>query len=519
MSSTYASTPAPHVLAEPLQGDRSFFGHPRGLLICSATEFWERFSYYGMRALLIFYLTQHFLFSDDQSFLIYGAYTATVYMTPILGGFIADRYLGAKRAVMVGAVMLVLGHFGMAIEGSAATQRVIAGQTIVTRDGTALQIFFLSLALIATGVGFLKSNATALVGSLYPANDPRRDPGFTLYYLIYNVGAFAAPLICGWIGATYGWASGFGLAGIGMLAGLVVFLRGQRYLPYGDAPALLGVRRRTLVYAGAIGIVVVVWLMLRDQHIVGPLLLIFGCGVGVLLLYYAFAHCTRVERDRLLVCAALIVTTIVFWALYEQQGSALNVFTDRMVDRRLFGYLVPSAMLQSLNPFFVLLGAPVASSVWLALGRRGRNPSAAVKFSLAIGQVALAFLLLSVGTVITPAGDGVPLGWLVIGILLITSGELCLAPVGMAMVSALAPRRILGVMVGAFFLAYSASSFLAGQLAQLTSAKTMSGIVIDRGVALHTYTSIFARLGFIGLAFAILLLMLSPLLTRRMHET
>ncbi len=282
---------------------------------------------------------------------------------------------------------------------------------------------------------------------------------------------------------------------------------------------LLGIKRGTLVYAGTIGLVVIVWLILRDQHIVGPLLLIFGSAAGVGVLYHAFAHCNHVERDRLLVCAALIVTTIGFWAFYEQQGSSLNVFADRVVDRRLFGYLIPAPMLQSLYAIFVLLGAPIASAVWLALGRRGRNPSAAVKFSLAIGQVALAFLLLSLGIELTPAGAGVPLGWLVLCILLLTTGELCLAPVGMAMVSKLAPRRIMGVMVGAFFLAYSASSFVSGRLAQLTSAKTVGAVSIDRGLALQNYESVFVRLGLIALALAILLLLLSPLLTRRMHES
>jgi POT family proton-dependent oligopeptide transporter len=480
-----------------------------------------------MRALLIFYLMQHFLFSDERSYLIYGAYSAMVYMTPVLGGLISDRFLGARKGVTLGAVLLVLGHFGMALEGPAAQPQSIGGSTVAAPDEASLRLFFLSLALIATGVGFLKTNTTALVGTLYANNDPRRDAGYMLFFMIYNIGAAIAPLLCGWIGHTYGWRFGFGIAGVGMLAGLLVFLRGQRQLlGHAEPPnpewlnesVLPGIRRETLVYAGSVALVAIVWLILCYQQAIGPMLGLFGCVTAILILYQAFARSSAVERDRLLVCSALIVFTIGFFAFYEQIGSSLNVFADRMVDRRVMGYEVPAPMLQSLPAIFVIMGAPLASGLWLALARRNRDPSAAVKFSVAIALLALAFLVIPLGASIAAAGKQIPLGWLVLCFGLLSAGELCLAPVALAMVTKLAPPRMAGLMTGTFFLAYAASSFISAVIAQRTG-QTLGGNLLSQAVAMQKYISVYTRLGVFALAVAILLALLSPLLTRRMHIT
>lgn len=499
--------------------------HPRGLFVCFATELWERFSYYGMRALLIFYLMQHFLFSEQESYLIYGAYTALVYMAPVLGGAIADRYLGARKAVTLGALLLVMGHFGIALEGPPAVRDAV--DATVTRHAPSVQIFYLSLAFIIVGVGFLKTNASTLVGALYGPNDPRRDAGFTIFYMGINIGGAAAPILCGWIGQTYGWRYGFGLAGIGMLAGLFAFLRGQRHLlGHAEPPrpdwlrerVLLHLSREAIIYISTLSLVLMVWLILNRPTVVGPMLTLFGTITGIVILYFAFARCAPQERDRLLVCATLVVFSIAFWALYEQMGSSLNVFADRMVDRTVFGYEIPASMLQGLPSIFIILCAPLASSLWLYLGRRNREPSTAVKFTLAITQVGLAFLALSLGLGLTEAGEKIALGWFVLNFFLLTSGELCLAPVGMSMITKLSPRRIVGVMMGSFFLAYSASSFIAGKIAQLTAQSISDPSSLDRAAAMESYASVYKTLGCVALGVAVLLWLLAPLLTRRTHE-
>ncbi len=243
--------------------EKTWFGHPRGLAVLFLTEMWERFSFYGMRALLIFYLTKHFLFSDTQSYAIYGAYTALVYLTPVLGGILADRYLGSRKAVTLGAILLVCGHFGMAFEGPPAVASVGEdGSETVARHPVFTQIFYFSLALIICGVGYLKANISTIVGALYEQGDPRRDGGFTIFYMGINIGAFTAAIVCGWLGETYGWAYGFGLAGLGMLAGLVIFLRGQHLLGNVadppdqralERPTAIGLSLENTIYAGTAG--------------------------------------------------------------------------------------------------------------------------------------------------------------------------------------------------------------------------------------------------------------------------
>jgi proton-dependent oligopeptide transporter, POT family len=491
--------------------------HPPGLLVCVLTEMWERFSYYGMRALLVFYLMQHFQFSQQQSYLIYGTYTALVYLTPLIGGAIADRYLGARKAITLGALLLVAGHFGLALDGARLSAAASPG----------LEIFYASLALIATGVGFLKTNASTLVGALYERDDPRRDAGFTLFYMGYNTGAVIAPLVCGWVGQTYGWHYGFGIAGVGMLAGLIGFLRGQKYLQgyaeppdaqWLEQPVLRLISRESALYLACVLLAAAVWAIIRSQQFMGPLLLIFSLATGAVILYDAFVKCPPVERDRLLVCATLTVFTVGFWALYEQMGSSLNVFADQVVDRVVFGYEIPAPMLQSLPPFFVIILAPFFSALWVRLGRRGRDLSTATKFVLALVQVSLAFLAISFGAFLAQPVGKVALGWFVLNFLLLATGELCLAPVGLSMVTKLAPRRIVGVMMGAFFLAYSASSFLASLIARLTSPASIGAAGTDSAASLQTYSSVYSRIALVALAVAAVLLLLSRTLTRRTHS-
>jgi len=312
-----------------------------------------------------------------------------------------------------------------------------------------------------------------------------------------------------------------------MTIGLLGFLRGRRLLMgHGEPPdplwlrerVLGGVRREVAIYAASALVVIAVWMVLRRREIIGPMLSLFGIAMALGILYYAFAKCTRVERDRLLVCAVLIAFTIGFWAFYEQMGSSLNLFADRLVNRVVLGREIPAATLQSLPSIYVIVLAPFFGTLWVALGRRGREPGTPVKFTLAIASCGLAFLVLALGARLVGPSGKVPLVFLALNFLFLVTGELCLAPVGMSMVTRLAPQRIVGLMMGAFLLAYSASSFISGLIAQLTSAQTIGGALVDPARALSTYASVYTRLGLIALLVALVLLVLTPLLQRYAHE-
>jgi len=445
--------------------------HPRGLYILFMTEMWERFSYYGMRGLLVFYLTQHFLFGDQKAFLIYGAYTALVYLAPVIGGLLADQYLGSRKAVTFGAILLVLGHFGMAFEGPGA---IADGNGSIQQSDFYLQIFYLSLALIITGVGFLKANISTIVGALYEQGDVRRDSGFTIFYMGINLGAFLGALLAGWLGQTFGWSWGFGAAGVGMLFGLMVFRLGQPLLEgHAEPPDLkhlsekvfAGLSREMIVYLGGIAAIFVIWKMIQYQEFVGRLLDGFSIITLTGVLVFSFFRCTKEERDRMLVATILIIFSVLFWALFEQAGSSLNVLADRNIDRHVFGWEAPASMFQSLNSFFIITLAPLFSILWIRLGSTGREPSTPLKFGIGIGLLGLGFLALAFG--LGQAGDDgrAPLIWLVLIYLLHTMGELCLSPVGLSMVTKLSVMRVVGFMMGVWFLASAYANFVAGRIA------------------------------------------------------
>ena len=477
-----------------------------------------------MRALLIYYLTRHFLYSDNDAYLIYGTYTALVYLTPVIGGILADRYLGSRKVVVLGGLMLVAGHFGMAFEGDDA---VAAAQGDTHRDPVLLAAFYLSLSLIAVGAGFLKTNISALVGKLYAPDDPRRDSGFTYAYMGANIGSALAPLPCGWLGETYGWRYGFGLAGVGMLVGLVVFLRGQKYLGgHGEPPEPVRLRHRpaagltleTWLYLGAIPIVIAAWSALMHPQVVGMALALIGLLSAAYVLWFAFRRCGPTERDHLLVCGVLILFTIGFWAFYEQTGSSLALFAGRVVDRSIGAGEIPASTLQALPPLFVIAGAPLFGLLWTALSRRGRDPSTPVKFVFGLSALALAFFVLAAGAWLVPSGQKVPLIWLILNFLLLVVGEMCLGPVGMAMVTRLSPPRIVGLMMGLFYLAYAASSYLAGQLAQLTSLATVGGAAASLNQVTQHYAQVYSLFGLAAAMVALILLALSPHLTRQISD-
>ncbi len=516
------TTPTEHQHDNGPKGSADIFGHPRGLYILFLTELWERFSYYGMRALLILYLTKHFLFGDREGGLIVGSYAALVYAMPVIGGVIADRYLGFRKAVVFGAILLVCGHFGMAFEGPEASRITVDGEVIVQRDDVYTQIFYLSLALIIVGVGFLKANISSIVGQLYGETDPRRDAGFTIFYMGINLGAFVATLLCAYLGETYGWRYGFGLAGIGMLIGLVTFTGGGKYLKgLGEPPdktvlqssMMPGLTREHLIYIVGILSVVGVWQLIQNTGELGLVLVLFSGVVVAGVVYFSLFRCTPVERDRMLVMLTLIILSVFFWALFEQAGSSLTLFTDRNID---MGDIFTAGMFQSLNPFFIIILAPFFAWLWVRLSQKGLEPSTPAKFGLGILQVGLGFAVLVFGA--TQAGpDGkVAIIWLALMYLLHTTGELCLSPVGLSMVTRLSVARIGGMMMGVWFLSASLASYAGGMIAGLMAIEEGGG-ALSGLASLAIYTDVFGRLGLLAVVLGVLVLLVSPFLHRRMH--
>jgi proton-dependent oligopeptide transporter, POT family len=515
-----SSTAAP---ATPAPGeDTRFFGHPRGLFVCFATELWERFSFYGMKYLLLLYLTKYHLFTDSNGLEVLGSYAALVYAMPVIGGLLADRYLGMRKAVVFGGILLVLGHLGMAIEGQPA--RSEGG--IVVRDEAALQVFYFSLALIVIGVGFLKPNISTIVGRLYTPEDPRRDAGFTIFYMGINLGAFTATLLCGYLGETYGWRYGFGAAGIGMLVGLATFLGGQRHLLGLAEPrdpdilrqaSPLGISKELTIYLCGLLAVAVAWQMLQFHGAVGTLLNTLSVAVLAGLGWFIAFKCDPIERSRMLVLIILTMSTVVFWALFEQGAASMTLYADRVMDRNIFGLQLTAAQFGSLNALFIFLFAPLFAWLWTVLGRRNREPSTPVKFALGIAQAGLGFGALVIGASMPDEAGLVAGYWMVLAYLLHTTGELCLSPVGLSAVTRLAVPRVVGVMMGAWFLATAYSEFVAAQLAKLAAIETVDGVATDVSVALASYTQLFSDLLYVGLGVAALLLLISPLLKKMMH--
>lgn len=374
--------------------EEEFWGQPKGLYICFFTEMWERFSFYGMKALLFLYLIKYHMFGDAPAYQLLGAYGGMVYAMPVIGGMLADRWLGMRKAVIAGAVLLCLGHFGMAFEGEQA--RVVGGE--VQRDEGALQIFYFSLALIIGGVGFLKPNISTIVGKLYPLNDPRRDGGFTIFYAGINIGALFASLICGYLGETFGWKYGFGAAGIGMILGLTVFLSGQKYL-HGHAepkqPELLKEKvlgplsREWAIYAGSVLGVVVIWQLMQNTWTVSGAMHIMSIILLGWFIWFLIKKCNRIERQQMISLVVLIVMVLVFFTLYEQTYGSWVAFTDRLLTKDLFGAIEATA--EPVLPWTIipLAISPLAMLMALNLAEKGQQR----RGEILIGSVALLMLV------------------------------------------------------------------------------------------------------------------------------
>ena len=479
------------------QKEPEFAGHPKGLYMLFFAEMWERFSYYGMRALLIFYLTKHWLFGDGESNVIYGAYTALVYITPLLGGYLADRYLGQRKAVLFGAILLTLGHFTMAAEGT-------GGQNDPT-----INIFWLALALIIVGSGFLKANISVMVGQLYPLTDPRRDGAYTIFYMGINLGAAVGTIVAGYLGETLGWAYGFGAAGLGMLLGLVVFVFGKGLLKgAGEKPIRAeGARpvNEYLLYGLGVAAVGVCWFLIQYTDVIQTLLIIAGVG----LLGYVAVQAAKLDkqpRERIYAILFLISLNPVFWALFEQAGGSMNLFTDRFVDRE----GVPASIFQAINPIYIILLAPLFAGLWIKLGRMGKEPSAPAKFGIALLQMGLANLVLVWGAQAYGMAVMTPVMFVFLYYLLATTGELCLSPVGLSAMNRLAPKFMASLIMGAWFYMSAVGNYLAGLIGAATGGH--DGEMTKEGLL-----DIYSMFGWITIGIAVAVLALSPIVRKWMH--
>ncbi|HEY4087949.1 MAG TPA: peptide MFS transporter [Bryobacteraceae bacterium] len=444
--------------ASAARWDRSFFGHPRGLSTLFFTEMWERFSYYGMRALLILFMTATAAkgglgFSTSKAGAIYGLYTAMIYLFGLPGGWLADRILGLRRGVLWGGIIIALGHFSMAIP--------------------TMNTFYLGLALIVIGTGLLKPNVSTLVGSLYAENDVRRDAGFSIYYMGINLGALVAPLVCGYLGENINWHYGFGAAGVGMTAGVIQYALGDKYLGERGLPPSRTAEDFRLLKLGGLGIVAVVVLgILLGSTIFSAEQLsdVFGILLSaIIVLFFVWLLTAKgyssIERRRFWAILVLFIGSAAFWSAFEQAGSTLNLFADRNTNLHAWDFplwgLFRASYLQSFNSIFIIALAPVFAWIWVALKRR--EPSVTAKFSLGLVFVGLGFAIL-----IPVAGGGLASPWwLTATYLLHTIGELCLSPVGMSAMTKLAPARISGLIMGVFFVSISVGDYIGGRLASV----------------------------------------------------
>lgn len=482
-----------------------FAGHPKGLYVLFFAEMWERFSYYGMRALLTLYLVKHWLYSDGQATVIYGAYTSLVYITPVLGGWLADRYLGQRKAVLFGAILLTFGHFFMAFEGDAA-----AGY----QNNPAINLFWLALAFIIVGSGFLKANISVIVGQLYPRTDMRRDSAYTIFYIGINVGAAIGTIIAGYLGETIGWAYGFGAAGFGMLLGLVVFVIGKPLLlGQGEPPSAAQLKEKVagmnlewfLYLAGFVG-VAIIWALIQYQSVVGWLMLICGAALLLYVLVEAF-KLDRDARDRVFAMIFFILLQPVFWGLFEQAGGSINLFTDRFVDRQ----GVPASLFQSINPIYIILLGPLFAGLWQFLIRKGWEPSTPAKMGLAIVQMGFAFVVLVWGANAVGPTAMVPVLFIFLFYLLSTTGELCLSPVGLSAINRLSVRHMASLMMAGWFFGTAGGNYFAGFLGSVMGEGEHGDIT--RQGALDVYWSI----GLLAIGIGVVVMAVSPLIRKLMH--
>jgi proton-dependent oligopeptide transporter, POT family len=479
-------------------------GHPKGLYVLFMAEMWERFCYYGMRALLTLYLIKSLMKGDSQAFAIYGAYTALVYAAPVLGGKIADNILGYRIAVILGGILMAIGEF------------MILGGTE--------HWLYIGMGTIIVGNGYFKANISTIVGKLYEDNDPRRDSGFTIFYIGINIGALLATTVCAEVGEKFGYHYGFALAGVGMLAGILFFIGGQKTFsevsnpPNPEklhAPYLGPLTQLQTTILGSLLVIPVLYFLLVNSEVVGYLLLATAGYVIFSLLGRGIKE-GNVLRDRMIVFIILMLFNIVFWACFEQAGTSLTLFADRNVDRMIGGWEMGAATTQFFNPFFIIILGSLFSMMWVYLSKVGKNPNIPMKFGLGIIQLGLGYLVVQ----IAPVSEEflVPLWTLALLYFLHTTGELFISPIGLSMVTKLVPKDMTGTAMGAWFLSFAGSNYVAALIAKLTGAHGEGAeLVQDAATTLATYTDVYSTMGMVTVGIGVFLLLISGFLNRMMH--
>jgi POT family proton-dependent oligopeptide transporter len=576
----------------------TWFGHPRQLARLFTTEMWERFGYYGMRALLTLYLTKHFLFSDQQATGLYGGYTALVYLTPLVGGLLADQYLGSKRSVKFGAIIMAIGYFTLAFGGTPAKPYATIGgqryEVVVdhfvdrptsdprevrsildngkklqirgNEDGTVslldngqeakrlpkgameaggqrnsltIAIMLIALSLISVGNGFFKPNISTIVGTLYDKGDRRRDSGFTIFYMGINLGSILGQIFCPVLADYFGWWAGLSLAGVGMLVSyFLIQFDGGRLAGYGERPQHAPNRDLVIYICALLAVPVFVFLFsnlmnavpaaegsgfigyLASLSLMGKLL--FGTFIVSVpaILIWSFTKGTRTEAQMMTAAMVLIIFNVFFWTLFEQAGSSLTLFADRNTDRSVFGlFSISAPQTQNFNPISIVLFAPLMSILWTALAKRGLEPSIPIKFAIALVGVGVGFLFLVWGSTFAGPGNNFQVGlWWLAGLYLIHSlAELCISPVGLSMITKLSIARVVGLMMGVWFLSISVAQYFAGIVAQFASVETVGGQVTNLKVSLNTYTGTFTTIAWIAIGAGVVLFLLSWPLQKWMH--
>jgi POT family proton-dependent oligopeptide transporter len=491
--------------------------HPRALFVCFFAEMWERFSYYGMRTLLTLYMVkvlyEHMAEeADAQALIIYGSYTSMVYLFPLIGGMIADRYFGFRKAILFGGVLMSLGHFALALMGLV--------------DETNQTLFFLSLALIVVGNGYFKPNISSFLGKFYEDRVDLKDSAFNIFYMGINVGALLSTMTCGYIGEKISWHLGFGLAGVGMLLGLFVFWKNLKHLQgkgmppnedHDKKPVLAGLSLNKVIIIASVVSIPLFALVLNYNEFLKWALLVIGIGMFGYLAIIGAMNKDKTVGQRYWVVVILALFNILFWALFEQAGGSLTLFADKFVDRNLLGEEVPASMLQSFNAFFIIILAPAFAWLWKKLREKKMEPNTPVKFALGLAQLAVGFGIIYWAAITLQEGEKVALIFVVVMYLFHTTGELSLSPIGLSMVTKMSPPQKVGFVMGVWFLSFSLANFLGGLIGgMMASAELPDNPTFAEQIG--SYSSSYLEWGVyvIGAA-ALILLLLSRVIKKWMH--